>query len=409
MSRNIRVLLFVSILFGIAGGIYEFVLPYYLESCGISFKGMGYIFSASTAVMFLVRIGLGNLADRWGSKRFYLFAVAGCTVACLLTPFTASLALLILLKTMREVGVLARDTAHPILLYEENRGRFMDFVGKTRGMEFLFQAAGTLVAGVGMAMVGDRGSFWTGGIALGFALILLSVGVRGRGVKPPTATRTDWRSLFRFDLSRNLKIIMVAQFLFSTGLSISHSFIMPLFFSQKFGVSAQAVSVVMVIHRLTFISMLLVGNLKIRNLKAVYIGTVIFEGTALAAGAVIPDFFWASAIWLLHDLCGAAIWIPIQSTIIQEECRDDQRGADLSKTLAFSALGGAIGPILAGWLSGISISGPFFVSGVVVTLSAGVLLKLRLKSSYGVSEVETEVSEAAEPALSSGITLKRRT
>ncbi|MBI4532031.1 MAG: MFS transporter, partial [Candidatus Latescibacteria bacterium] len=384
MSRNVKMLLVVSVLFGVAGGIYEFVLPYYLSSQGLSFKGMGYIFAASTAVMFLVRIGLGNLADRWGSKQFYLFALSGCTVASLLTPFTASLALLILLKTMREVGVLARDTAHPILLYEENRGRFMDFIGKTRGMEFLFQAAGTLVAGIGMAFVGERGSFWVGGVTLGIALIFLSLGVRGRGARPSTGEKVGSASLFRFDLAKNLKIIMVAQFIFSVGLSTSHCFIMPLFFSEKFGVSAQVVSVVMVIHRLTFISMLIVGSLNIRRLKAVYIGTVAFEGVILTAGAVIPDFFWAAAVWLLHDLFGAAIWIPIQSTIIQEECRDEQRGLDLSKTLAFSALGGAIGPLLAGWLSGISISGPFLVSGILVTLSAGALLKLRLKPSYGV-------------------------
>jgi MFS family permease len=379
MGRNVRVLLLVSILFGVAGGIYEFILPYYLEGRGLSFRSMGYVFAVSTVAMFGVRIGLGNAADRWGSKRLYLLSVFSAAFACFATPFTASLALLIALKTMREVGVLARDTAHPILLYSEGRGRFVDFIGKTRGMEFLFQAVGTFIAGVGIASIGDRGSLWIGAGALAAAMGLLTVGVRSQERRAAGAT-PGVRGLLSFDLPRNLKVIMVANFIFSVGLSTSHCFIMPLFFSQKFGVSPSAVSTVMVIHRLTFVlPMLLVGYLHIRNYKSVFILTVIREGIAMSAGAVIPDFFWASAVWLLHDLVGAGVWIPIQSAIIQDECREASRGLDLSKTLAFSALGGAIGPILAGYLADVSISAPFFVSGALVTASAGVLFRLRLR------------------------------
>ncbi len=378
MGRNVRVLLLVSVLFGIAGGLYEFILPYYLEGQGLSFKRMGYVFSASTLAMFVVRIGLGNAADRWGSKRLYLLSVFSCAVACLGTPLTAGLGMLIALKTMREVGVLARDTAHPILLYAEGRGRFVDFIGKTRGMEFLFQAVGTFIAGVGIVSIGDRETLWVGVGALVVAMGLLTLvrpqERRGSGVTP------GLRGLVSFDLPRNLRVIMAANFIFSVGLSTSHCFIMPLFFSQKFGVSASAVSTVMVLHRLTFVlPLLLVGYLPIRNYKAVFIATVILEGIAMSAGAIIPDFFWAAAVWLLHDLVGAGVWIPIQSAIIQDECREASRGLDLSKTLAFSALGGAIGPMLAGYLADFSISAPFFASGALMTASAGVLFGLRLR------------------------------
>lgn len=65
---------------------------------------MGYIFACSNLAMLAVRIGLGNLADQWGSKRLYLVAVSSCALACLATPLTASLFLLIPLKTPRKVG-----------------------------------------------------------------------------------------------------------------------------------------------------------------------------------------------------------------------------------------------------------------------------------------------------------------
>ncbi len=395
MGRNVRVLLLVSILFGVASGIYDFILPYYLAGQGLSFQSMGYIFACSTLAMFAVRIGLGNLADQWGSKRLYLLAVTSCALACLATPFTASLVLLITLKTLREVGVLARDTAHPLLLYAEGRNRFVDFIGKTRGVEFFFLAVGTWIAGVGIAAVGDRGALWLGAGALVVAVVLIGLGVRSQ--EPTHAHKAvSLRSLLNFDLPRNLKVIMLANFIFSVGLSTSHCFIMPLFFSQKFGEPAATVSTVMTIHRLTSVlPLLLVGYLNLKHYKAVFIATVFLEGIAISAGALIPDFFWAAAIWLLHDLVGAGIWIPIQSAIIQDECREESRGLDLSKTLAFSALGGAIGPVLAGYLAGVSISAPFLVSGLLVALSAGVLTSLRLKTNR---HEEEAVPLAAVPA-----------
>jgi MFS family permease len=398
MGRNVRVLLLVSILFGVAGGIYDFILPYYLEGQGLSFQSMGYVFAGATLAMFVVRLGLGNLADQWGSKKLYMLAVTSCALACLATFFTASLFLLIVLKTLREVGVLARDTAHPLLLYAEGRTRFVDFVGKTRGIEFFFLAVGTWIAGLGISAVGDRGALWLGAGALVLAVVLMGLGVRSREPARPRQV-LSLRALLNFDLPRNLRVIMAANFIFSVGLSTSHCFIMPLFFSQKFGEPAATVSAVMTIHRLTAVlPLLLVGRLKLRHYKAVFIATVFLEGIAISAGALIPDFLWAAAIWLLHDLVGAGVWVPIQSAIIQDACREESRGLDLSKTLVFSALGGAIGPVLAGYLAGVSISAPFLVSGLLVALSAGVLTALRLKPGLAQEATAPPLAQGAAPA-----------
>ena len=382
-QNSFPVLLSVSILFGVAGGIYEFVLPYYLAGRGLSFMNMGYVFAASTLGMFVVRLGLGNLADRWGSKRLYMLAMFWVALACFATPFTAGLFPLIALKTMREVGVLARDTAHPILLYAQGRTRFAGFIGKTRGAESLFQAGGVFLSGVGLAVVGEGGMLWTGATALVIGMVLLAVGVRGPRAAAAVAGR-GVRQLLSFDLPRNLRILMVANFVFAKGLSTSHCFIMPRFFSEKFGVSQASVSNVMVIHRLTSVlPLLLAGYLPARHYRSIYIGATIIEGLTISASALVPVFFWAAALWLLHDLFGAGLWIPIQSAIIQDECRDSSRGLDLSKTLAFFALGGAIGPVLAGYLSGLSINAPYLVSGALVTGSAAVLFALRLSPREG--------------------------
>ena len=93
------------------------------------------------------------------------------------------------------------------------------------------------------------------------------------------------RSAISFSLSNlhwNLKVIILSTFIFNLGLTISHSFIMPLFFSDKFGVSKSAVGWVMMGRRLTAtLPLLLAGTLAIRRLKGVYIGTLAVRVIAL--------------------------------------------------------------------------------------------------------------------------------
>ena len=189
------------------------------------------------------------------------------------------------------------------------------------------------------------------------------------------------RDLFSFEMHRNLKVIMVSVFIFNVGLTTSHCFIMPLFFSAKFGVSPYAVSWVMVLHRITIaLPLLIAGALPIRNLRGVYIWTLALEGAVLSASAVIPSFYGASAVWLLHDLLGAGIWIPVQNLIIQEYTRPDQRALEVGKILAYGGLGTIVGPWLAGYLSeNVNVSAPFFVSGLLMILAAMALILLRLE------------------------------
>jgi predicted MFS family arabinose efflux permease len=270
-------------------------------------------------------------------------------------------------------------------------------MGKTTGWEFLFQAAGTLIAGVliggrsilglGMPRLGTEGNLLLGAGMLVLGSILFAGLFRERPASERDGGQASpgrLRDLFSFDMHWNLKVIMVSFFIFNIGFATSHCFIMPLFFSEKFGVSEYAVSWVMVMHRVTIgLPLLLAGRLPIRNLRAVYIGTLTVEGIIISTSALIPNFLGASGVWLLHDLVGAGIWIPIQNQIIQDYTRPEQRALSVGKILAYSGIGTIIGPWLAGWLlenlsPEMSISGPFFASGVLMVAAAMVLFALRL-------------------------------
>ena len=401
VNRNIKTVLAVSVLFGAATGIYEFVLPYYLDECGLSYQSMANIFAIAAAGMLLLRILMGRMADLWGRKPFYGLALGGSALALWLTPTSASLLGQTLFKTLREAMFLTRDTLHPVVLYEEHRGRFMDFIGKTRGFEFLFQAAGTLLAGLTFAgltfggatvlALGASGNLRLGGLLLAAAFVLFYTLFRERPRDHHQAPQPGrLRDLFSLDMHRNLKVILISFFIFNIGFTTSHCFIMPLFFSKKFGVSEYAVSWVMGLHRVTIaLPLLLAGAFRIKRLKAAYIGTLTVEGIILSASAFMPGFAGASIVWLLHDLVGAGIWIPIQNFIIQEYTEPDRRALQVGKLLAYGGLGTILGPWLAGHLleaaylpEALRISAPFFVSGLFMIVAALILFALRLEPTH---------------------------
>jgi MFS transporter, DHA1 family, multidrug resistance protein len=378
LSSNIRVLLGISVVFGAAVGLYDFVLPYYLQERGLSYPSMGWLFAASAAVMVVIRLATGRLVDTWGCKRPYLLALLGGGVTNLLTALTGNVVALTVLKTGREVTLLLRETVHPVLLYIEDRVRFRDLVGKTKGLESLCQALGTLLAGYCMVSFGNGPSMLVSAVILGAAGALLGFGLKDRRTSPEGAPpKGVW---WRWDVDRNLKVIMVSGIVFNLGLTTSHGFIMPLYFSARFGASEGTVAAVMFVHRLTpVLPMLLAGRLRFGDLKAAYIMALVLEGILISAGGLIPSLVPAAAIWLLHDLVGAGVWIPIQSEIIQRHCRDSTRGLDLSKTLVLSSVGGAFGPILSGFLAERSIGAPFVVSGILVVVGGLMLFALRLE------------------------------
>jgi MFS family permease len=390
VNRNVKTVLAVSILFGMSTGIYEFVLPFYLKEQGISYETMGAIFAVAAAGMLGLRVVMGRLADLWGRKPFYGLSLGGSAIAMWLTSLSASALGQGALKTVREAMLLTRDTLHPIVLYEESRGKFMSFLGKTRGFEFLFQAAGTVICGLTLG----------GAVVLGVVMPALGTGGNLRLAAVLTAAgflvfwllfREGWtphqqvgsrgvRELLSFDLHRNLKVIAVSVLIFNVGLTTSHSFVMMLYFPDKFGVSKEMVSAVMVGHRLTIaLPLLLAGTLVTRNLKTVYMWTLAAEGAVIAVAALVPSFYGAAGVWLLHDLIGAGVWTPIQSLIIQDHTRPETRALEMGKVLAFGGIGTILGPLLSGFLyQRVGINAPFIASGVLMIAAAGALAPLRL-------------------------------
>lgn len=384
MKSNLRLFFGVALLFGISTGLYEYILPLYLVARGVNFERIGLIFALAGLAMVLARIYMGGLADRWGRKPLYAWALAICGGATLVTPFTPGLLGQAVVKTLRDIAALTRETIYPVILFEEGQAGFLNRIGKFRGIEFLLQAGGTLLAGVVIAYYGAgpiiyQWLFFTAG-----AVLLLGYGcwiLLFREVRQPQVQRTvKLRELFNLDLHDNLRVLLLVGVIFTFGMQVSHSFFMPIFYQTNFPQYHNAAAVtpwIMVAHRVTIaLPMLLVGNLRLRNLRAWYIWGLIIEGATVAGAAIIPSFAWSAGVFLLHDLIGAGIWSPIQATLIQRYSRDETRGMEVGKVMAWSSIGSIFGPLAAGVLARWSLVLPFFVSGVVMLLAAIPLLWL---------------------------------
>jgi hypothetical protein len=196
--------------------------------------------------------------------------------------------------------------------------------------------------------------------------------------------RPALRDFFSLNLNAKLWIIILSSLIFYLGLGCSHSFAMNLFFVEKFGCTKSVTSLILMLHRtLLGLPMILAGIALRGNTKAIYIAFMVVEGALIMGGGLIPSFWLATGVWLLHDFLGAGIWIPIQSEMIQRYSRSSSRAMDVAKVIGLSSITLFPGHILAGYLCSITwvspataISLPFIVGGAILGASAIVLVFL---------------------------------
>ena len=377
--RNIAVLILVSSIFGLSVGVYDVLLPYYLDFLGLSMQTMGLIFSLAALIIALSSIYMASLSDVWGRKAFYSAGVLIGAAAASFTPLARTPSLLVVAKTMREAATRFRDSLQGVLIYEFASKRFMDFFSKTRGLEYLSEGSGQMIAGSVLVLAGFSGSFYICGVMLLIASAVFFAGFREKKRASRLGqARLPLKEIFSLHLPRPLTLITLSSFVFSLGLSTSHCFIMPLFFAKKFGATVVQVSIILGLHRLSLaLPLIFTGSLVKSSFKKLYILSMVYEGSALAISGAAPTLLLSSVVWLTHDVGGAGLWIPIQAGFIQRYARPGLRARDASRVRALGSLGWIFGPVLAGVLAPVSIGLPFIVSGLIVVSSVMPILALK--------------------------------
>ncbi|MBC7328357.1 MFS transporter [bacterium] len=373
-KRNFWILMCISCLFGIAIGLYEFALPYYLKGRGISYEKMGYVFAISFFFVLFVQIFSARLSDLSGRKPFYSLSALFSAISTFLTPLSTKISILTFLKTIRETAGAIQDTIGSVILYESiSRTKYLFTMSRISGFNFLFQGAGIFAAGLLMLQGYDFPFFVAGG-AVFLAFLLFQIGFREIKVSEEDEPVVSFSGDLRL-LNKNLILLTVSGFIANMGVALSHTQMMPLFFSVKYGVKESWVAVLLAFHRISFgLPMIFTGNwlkgrlLSPRNLKWLYILFLGMQDIAISGTAFMPTFPLAAGVWLVHDAIGASVWAPVRSTLLQYYSRDETRALQIALVGALSNIGWMFGPIIAGYLANIDISLPFSMSGALAFL-----------------------------------------
>jgi MFS family permease len=371
-------LIIASAAFGLGIGLYDFLLPFFLENLNMSYEIMGVIFSFSAILLFFVRIYAGHLSDIVGRKSVFSLSLLFCSVANLFTPFFPFIVPQIIFKSLRESSASIKETVQQLLVFDKWKKSFRIIMAWVAGFDSTFQGIGTIAGGILLAAFGYKFSFVCVGliVLLVYVIFLIKFQEGNIHVKNQkffgeinfSYLKTfPWASPFRHRLSFPLVLLNISGFLLGVGVSMSHTFIAPLFFYHKFSISPVVVAVIVAFHRIGLGLPMIVGGKIVKwNVKTTMIVAMLIQGFFTSI-AIFPKYYVTAAIlWLLHDILGASLWMPARSTLIQHYSREKSRGLDVGIVLAWQGLGWIFGPLIAGFVSKYSINYPFFLSGIIV-------------------------------------------
>jgi DHA1 family multidrug resistance protein-like MFS transporter len=381
-KRNFWTLLFVSSLFGIAIGLYDFALPYFMKHRGISYQGMGFVFAISFLFVFFLQIWSARISDISGRKPFYSLSLFFSSIFNFLTPLSAKLSLLTLIKTLRETTAAIQGTINSVVLYENvSRRRYLYIIGRTSGLNFFFQGFGIFLAGI-LMLKGYSLPFFVSASVIFLAFVIFQLNFSEKKIEEEDEVRVIEGGVGF--LNRDLWLLAISGFISTLGVAVSHTQMMPLFFSIKYNVSEAWVAILLALHRISLgFPMMFTGNwlkgklLTGRNLKWLYVLFLAMEAIAISITAFIPTFLWAAGVWLIHDIIGGSMWSPIRSTLVLRFSRDETRAFQVATVGAISSMGSVFGPIIAGYLANIDISLPFSMSGVIAFLGIFPIMALK--------------------------------
>jgi len=393
---NVAILFVVCVGYGFSTGCVDFVVPYYLRSLGMSFKTIGTIFTVSAIAMFFLRLYLARLSDLVGRKALYVGSLVLSSVSFLAFPFVRSLLGLAGLRTGADLSFSVRETMHATALYETRAHGYLNLQGKTRGVEMLFTALGTLAGGY--LLFSYAAAFAVPFVVLMATTAAFSVWFAEPAELAVSRSRTGLLELVTTAFPREIKVLGLSGFIFGIAISMSHRYMPPLFFSAKFQLAEGTVAQIQLVHILSHVlPLFLVGWLVTRRLKTVFFWTLLVEGVFLGLagcfGRLGPTLFF----WWTHDIIGAGLWAPIQWALIQRYARKESRGLGASFVPAAMALGSIPGPFLAGQLAeltrvpftaipiseAVAVSLPLVVSGAIMVASAIPLLWLPADAATG--------------------------
>jgi MFS family permease len=369
LERNIKVLFGISLLSAFILGIFELLFPFYLDYIGIPLVGMGLIFSISSLVISFLRILLGEYSDVYGRKKLYLASSALGVAAKAFFPFSRGDLEVLGSKFLNDLQDNIRLTVHNVMLFENAKSAYARFFSWFTTSGYILQASGTLLFAVLLAYLGYSELFF---LLAAVELVKLAILLFYREDKQREYTKkVSVKEAYSFKLNKDLKILAVTSAISALGFGIAHGFLLPLYFVGKYGLDTFQISVITTLHRLSFLTTPLAGNVigRLGLRRTFIVSTLAYAVSFLAVGLVTFPIFVFVPIWLIHDLLGGGIGMTATNVMMQNLTDNETRGRQINVYNAIQTPMTILAPSIAGFLAALSWDYIFVAGGLFYVVS----------------------------------------
>ncbi|MCL6450874.1 MAG: MFS transporter [Acetobacteraceae bacterium] len=371
ISPNLGVLLSAGIVSWLAAGILSPVLPLFLRSKGISFQGLGYIFSAAAVMPVLLQPLMGWLADRVGRR---IMIVSTSFFISLVLPVYAFLSSVKGFAVVHAARVAVATSSMPAInammgdvTPAASRATVFGVYGSFQTLAYvvaLFGSGLLLKAGLGYSVA----FYVSSGLFLVSSLVLLvwlreTVGLSapagaadgGAGLRVEAARprpRLPLVESLRLVLgSRSLTGLMLLQFCFGFSLAAFPAYI-PLH-AERLGAEREWIGGIVATAWLTYALMQPLGGRtsdRLRRRKGLLLlGLGLIFLSVLLLG--LARSLWPMIVFWAATGIGDGLYRPGYSALIVDLVPAQARGRYFGAVGAAMTLAGVLAPLLYGFLA----------------------------------------------------------
>jgi MFS family permease len=260
-NKNIKNLFFMDLFINTSRGAYEPFLSLYMKSVGLSIYNIGLISAVGSLVSAIFQIPVGWLLDRWGAKKMAFLGIILGTIPLVFFPFSTQRIHFYFLVTLIYLSVIILIPAREVYLtkivlpHERSSG-----FGMLYALMPLGSTIGPLLGGFGADFFNDLRVPFIISLFINFSSIFFVLRLEEKkdesedvDLKRTSRENTELKSLFS----------VVYPF---TILGLIHGFTfvqliyIPLFLTQKFGVSKSVIGLISSIRNILAIFAVYLGG-----------------------------------------------------------------------------------------------------------------------------------------------------
>ncbi len=398
--RTLPVLLQGVFLVSLPFGVLSFILPVYGKALGANAVEVGGFFSAFSIVPVIVRPFLGRALDRWGRRPFLLLGVAGYTVAMILFFMAQTVWLLTLARFIQGLGQaffwLSAVTVVADVAAESGRGRDFGVLDEASNR-------GALIGGlIGFGAISQLSRmslglkdiwFW-----LFFAYTIPTVLTLLRTWRDVGETRPPAAYLSPESRPISRQLLALMGIVLVTGASTNMVWPLLVIFLQD-SMHAEVPGIIWAYLPAAILGAYLpsrLGHLADRvGRKPPMMAGLLVSALASALIPHLQSLILLAVLWAVENV-GYAAQSPAERAFVADIAGEDVRGSSYGLYTFAYFLGGALGPLVGGWLyDSIAPAAPFYLNAVALVLSAG-LVALMLRETREASAQAGLAEQAQE-------------